>query len=108
MSNVSKILIYRTFSLVFCEFSNMINHQSRFFSPHRLCFCLIYTFLYVDMLDVTAGYGRLSDLIAFFRIFIYYYYYKFETLYLHQTFTDYVLVILHNYSIPSVKRICMP
>ena len=41
------------------------------------------------MLNVTAGYGKFSDSIAFLRIIIYYY--MFETLYLHQTFTNCVL-----------------
>ena len=33
---------------------------------HRLCVVLVHTFWYVDMPDVTAGYWRFADLIAFF------------------------------------------
>ena len=47
----------------------------------------ILKFEYVDMPDVTAGYGWLSDLIVIF-ICIFKYYYMFEALYLHQTFTN--------------------
>ena len=42
------------------------------------------------MPDITVGYGRLSDLNeSVWEFFIYYY--MFETLYLSQTFTNFVL-----------------
>ena len=65
--------------------------QSTVFSQnfHKLCVLLMYTFLYVNMPNGTAGYGRFSDSIAFLGIFIYYY--MFETLQLHQFFTNCVL-----------------
>ena len=44
----------------------------------------MYTLWYDNILDVNAGYGRLSDLIAIFK----YYYIMFETLNLNQTFTN--------------------
>ena len=36
---------------------------------HRLCVWLIYTFWYVIMPNVTAGYGRFANVIAFFENF---------------------------------------
>ena len=36
---------------------------------HRLCIWLMYTFWYINMPNVTAGYVRFSDLIASFGIF---------------------------------------
>ena len=40
---------------------------------HRLCVWLMYKFWYVNMPNVTAGYGRFSDSIAFLGIFIHYF-----------------------------------
>ena len=38
---------------------------------HKLCVLLMYTFWNVNMANVTAGYGRFSDSIAFFKYFSY-------------------------------------
>ena len=54
----------------------------------RLYVKLMYTIWYVDIPDMTTGYGRFFEF-RFLWIFIYYY--MFETLYLHQTFTSCVL-----------------
>ena len=37
---------------------------------HRLCVWLTYTFLYVNILNVTIGYWRFSDLVTFFGNFL--------------------------------------
>ena len=56
----------------------------------RLCVWLIYTFWNVNIPNVPAGYGRFSDLTAFF-LGIFIYYYMFEALKLHRTFKNCVL-----------------
>ena len=55
---------------------------------HRLCVWLIHTIWYIDMPDVTTGYGKLSDLNVFVWDFLILLHIWNP---LHQTFTNWVL-----------------
>ena len=77
------------FIAVYWVFSYIIDDHSPNF--HILFFLLLYIFWYVNMPNVSVGYGSFSDLIVFF-LGIFIYCYIFESLEIHQTFKKCVLV----------------